>query len=178
MTWKELHTFKKTMSQMHIKSKVWLEAGMLKVVYELSGDLDEVLLSKPLLNPARKMGLWESTCFEMFIKNAHDEQYLEFNVTSEYNWNVFNFPHKGARIKEFQGISNIGISGEITKDSFCLNYSIPLDKLPPKLWSTGNMKIGLSSVVETKEGDLSYWALSHPDKKPNFHHQESFTYDL
>ncbi len=38
--------------------------------------------------------------------------------------------------------------------------------------------LGVSAVVETKEGSLSYWALAHPPGKPDFHHPDSFALTL
>ena len=33
-------------------------------------------------------------------------------------------------------------------------------------------RIGLSAVIETTDGALSYWALAHPAEKPDFHHPD------
>ena len=35
--------------------------------------------------------------------------------------------------------------------------------------------IGLSAVVETTDGTLSYWALAHPRAQPDFHHPVGWT---
>ena len=34
--------------------------------------------------------------------------------------------------------------------------------------------LGLSAVVETRDGDLSYWALHHRAGRPDFHHPDAF----
>ena len=31
--------------------------------------------------------------------------------------------------------------------------------------------IGLTAVIETADGQLSYWALQHPAARPDFHHR-------
>ena len=67
--WSELHPFSKNGLGLNFKSKAWVEAGLLKVAYEIQGDIQKLLLPDPLLSPGRVLGLWESTCFEMFIKN-------------------------------------------------------------------------------------------------------------
>ena len=33
---------------------------------------------------------------------------------------------------------------------------------------------GLTAVIETLDGAISYWALAHPAEKPDFHHPDSF----
>jgi hypothetical protein len=43
-------------------------------------------------------------------------------------------------------------------------------------FSTG--RIGLSAVIEEKNGMKSYWALAHPAGKPDFHHPACFAAEL
>ncbi len=38
--------------------------------------------------------------------------------------------------------------------------------------------IGLSAVIETADGQLSYWALAHPRAQPDFHHRAGWTAHL
>jgi hypothetical protein len=40
---------------------------------------------------------------------------------------------------------------------------------------TENWRLALSTVVEERTGTKSYWALTHPQPKPDFHHPDSFT---
>ena len=35
--------------------------------------------------------------------------------------------------------------------------------------------LGLSAVIETDDGRLSYWALAHPRAQPDFHHPVGWT---
>ena len=39
-------------------------------------------------------------------------------------------------------------------------------------------RLGLSVVIETLDGAISYWALAHPSEKPDFHHPDSFILTL
>ncbi len=176
--WKSLIPYKETDLNIEFRSKAWVEKGVLKVAFELGGDLDPILLPKPLPIPRRVIGLWESTCFEMFIKNTKADEYFEFNLTSAYNWNLFHFPSNKSRLKEYIEVSNLGVSAVSKENSFCLSFWIALDKFPPNFWDQENMNIGLTAVIEEKTGFLSYWALTHKDNKPNFHHKDSFIYEL
>ena len=38
--------------------------------------------------------------------------------------------------------------------------------------------LGLSAVVESIDGALSYWALMHPAAKPDFHHPDALVLEL
>jgi hypothetical protein len=40
--------------------------------------------------------------------------------------------------------------------------------------SDGNWELGLSVVLEERDGTKSYWALAHPSEKPDFHHPDCF----
>jgi hypothetical protein len=48
----------------------------------------------------------------------------------------------------------------------------------PGLTDEWAWQTGLSAVVETKDGGISYWALAHPPGKPDFHHPDSFALTL
>jgi hypothetical protein len=40
------------------------------------------------------------------------------------------------------------------------------------------LRLGLSAVIESCNGSLSYWALRHPAGKPDFHHADAFALGL
>ncbi|MFT6070341.1 MAG: hypothetical protein ACJAT2_003226 [Bacteriovoracaceae bacterium] len=176
--WRELKAFSPPKENLTLKSRAWVELGVLKVAFNLTGDLGSVLAPMPVDLPARVIGLWESTCFEMFIKNSEKEEYFEFNCSSANNWNIFYFPKKRAALKEFTPISNLASSTVLKDDQLSVSFWIDLKKLPIGFWIDGQMKLGLTSVLESKSGGLSYWALEHLDTKPNFHKPESFSFLL
>jgi len=39
-------------------------------------------------------------------------------------------------------------------------------------------KLGLSAVIEERNGRKSYWALRHPAGQPDFHHPDCFALEL
>jgi hypothetical protein len=39
-------------------------------------------------------------------------------------------------------------------------------------------RLGVSAVIEESDGAKSYWALKHAPGKPDFHHADSFAYEL
>jgi hypothetical protein len=40
------------------------------------------------------------------------------------------------------------------------------------------VQLALAAVIEDGNGRLSYWALGHPQGKPDFHHPDGFTLEL
>jgi hypothetical protein len=49
---------------------------------------------------------------------------------------------------------------------------LPLDQ------EEGLSKLGLSAVIEEKDGTLSYWALAHPPGRADFHDPACFALEL
>jgi hypothetical protein len=40
------------------------------------------------------------------------------------------------------------------------------------------LQLALSTVIEDARGTLSYWALTHPPGKPDFHHRDAFVLEV
>jgi hypothetical protein len=53
-----------------------------------------------------------------------------------------------------------------------LDAVVKLDRLSAE-HARAPLRIGLAAVIETPQG-LSYWALRHPDGRPDFHHGDGF----
>ena len=49
---------------------------------------------------------------------------------------------------------------------------------PNMLENCTGLRLGLSAVIKDTHGDLSYWAFAHPKDKPDFHHPDSFAFEL
>jgi hypothetical protein len=49
--------------------------------------------------------------------------------------------------------------------------------MPETSWR-GFHRIGVTAVIESPAGDLSYWALKHPAEKPDFHDPNGFSITL
>ncbi len=121
----------------------------------------------------RVMKLWERTCFELFIKNSRD-QYLEFNFSPVFEWNAFYFEKKGDQLKEWQGVQSVKIDILHSLEVFQLIAEIKKSDLPKDFFH--QTEAAITSVIKEKSGDLSYWAITHEDVRPNFHHFDSFKY--
>jgi hypothetical protein len=119
--------------------------------------------------PVREDGLWNHTCFEVFIRADEGPGYREFNFSPSGAWQAYQFQgyRDGAPMNPaslFPGECCIGSEG------LSLGVRIPAEMLPPD----DRLRIGLSAVVEESNGRLSYWALHHPSDRPDFHHYDAF----
>ena len=154
---------------------IWADAA-LALTYALKGDLTGLRIP-PTGPPRRADGLWQHTCFEVFIAEKGRQPYWEFNFSPSGEWAAFAFKS----YRDGRPIENDRLNPDITvrsaANSFELEAIVRLDRLQA-IKSQMPLWMGLSAVIEEKDGTLSYWALKHPPGKPDFHHPDSFALEL
>jgi hypothetical protein len=137
--------------------------------YVLSGDL--AALAVPPRAPSRRTDeLWRHTCFEAFVRPLPGAAYREFNLAPSTQWAAYRF----AAYRE--GMEPAGTPPprvEVEAGAGRLTLHATLAVPDPGRW-----RLGLSAVVETTEGRVSYWALRHPPGRPDFHHGDCFALEL
>lgn len=143
--------------------------GGLDLQYVVEGDASRLVIPAPA-KPYRTDALWRSTCFELFVREE-GQAYSEINLSPSGQWAAYRFQ---------------GYRGEAE--------TLGLDE-PPRIWFSrepfgllltalipialkGSGPIGLSAVIEEKDGTISYWALAHPPGDPDFHHPACFALEL
>ncbi len=196
VNWVPLVPFSKEHAKLFDVSGTIVRSGLcLHAHFRVSGDLQRITL--PRRNsprPCRMGGLWETTCFELFLKNKHFHDYIEFNFAPSGNWNSFYFTDYRAGMSEFGGIEKIDIIFSKSQETYELEAIVhQKEKRRFELgdYDLGNIKAGLSAVIEiapppktpatdaSSEGrQLSYWALKHFGKKPDFHVDDNFSLTL
>jgi hypothetical protein len=152
------------------------DQNLLRITFHMKGDIDR--LSIPDRCPARRADrLWQHTCFEVFIRADGDPVYYEFNFSPSGEWAAYSF--RGYR--DGGPLDDEGLSPQIVvrrdADQIELDAIVRLDRLSA-LQPGSTLRIGLSAIIETNDGTLSYWALTHPAAKPDFHHSDSFALEL
>ncbi len=166
-------------TDVRITTRVERESNLLTIRYSLKDSSSLVAIPLRVDRPQRKSNLWEETCFECFItqkpvfseKTGFSECYWEFNFSPLRHWNVYHFDSYRQGMKEEPAFSWLPIDVNRAEDLLWLQARIPLGKLG--LRDLG-IQIGITAVVKTKNGDVSYWALAHCGKQPDFHLRESF----
>lgn len=142
------------------------------ISYKLQGALSTVDMGTGIPKHTRVMKLWEKTCFELFIKDAKDS-YIEFNFSPDFEWNCFFFEKKGDTLAEYKRMELVKF--DILFSNEIVHVIVELQKkMFPDHFFEGKLSAGITSVIKEKNGNLSYWALSHHDTKPNFHDFRSF----
>lgn len=117
--------------------------------------------------PKKAFGLWERTCFEIFLKRANTTEYIEFNFSADMEWSCFHFDDYKVGMKDYQGAKILGLKFDSKNHTFEATWTF--DSLDD------SFDCGISSVIQTNDLKKSYWALNHPSLNPDFHDFRSFT---
>ena len=149
----------------------------LVLCFTLNGDLSDVK-GLPATGTAstadRADELWRTTCLEAFVGPADASQYLELNLSPMGNWAAYQFSQyrKGMAPADIPA-PKLRVATQPAALSLTAYVETPPD-LPP----SSPLRCGVSAVVQTQDGAISYWALAHPPGKPDFHHDAGFAHIL
>jgi len=151
---------------------------------ETTFDLDVRLFGSPLRvklpstdDPRRTDELWQTTCFEAFLRPLGSDVYFELNLSPSGNWAAYRFDNYRS------GIRDARIECSPDPDVWCQD-GIRMQEATfdfsgePALDSAVPWDIGLSAVIEEKDGTKSYWALAHGRGPPDFHNAACFAHYL
>jgi hypothetical protein len=146
----------------------------LMLSYTVTGNVGRLGIP-PVMAPVRGDELWRHTCFEAFVRGA-GPAYYEFNFAPTTQWAAYRFSgYRSGRCPA--EIPAPAIDVQSGADRFSLNAFLQLDSLN-SLPARASWHLGLSAVIEERSGRISYWAAVHPSEKPDFHHADSFAYEL
>jgi len=127
----------------------------------------------------RRVGLWQETCVEIFLKNQQSTEYLEYNLSPSGDWNLFFFKdyrvaYRG-ELFELPMTEVPGITHSLSSEGLWrFDALVPLPKTIPWTKSVGQLEVGLSFVMKTQESGPHYFSLEHLKEKPDFHDPASF----
>ena len=157
--------------------------------------------------PDRADGLWQTTCFEMFLRRRGQDGYIEFNFSPSGRWAAYQFDgyRSGARNlevatpwimgldpvqRQMASYARFVVRGMDPNSARTLAREREMNLPPPvsyfqhvsledeTLQGLGPWEVSVAAVIEEAHGNKSYWALAHPSDKPDFHHPDSFVLDL
>lgn len=148
----------------------------LSLRYEVEGDTAALAIPE-LSNPSRADGLWKHTCFELFVRKTDGDGYLEFNLSPTGEWAAYAFEGYRAGMADVDAIKSVPIGTRLMDRFFTLKAEIDLSSVKG-LALDQPWIVGVTSVIEAVGGSKSYWALAHPQGKPDFHHADGFVLNL
>ncbi|PIP89756.1 MAG: hypothetical protein COW01_08030 [Bdellovibrionales bacterium CG12_big_fil_rev_8_21_14_0_65_38_15] len=114
----------------------------------------------------RAFNLWESTCFELFLKHPNEHAYLEFNFSPSGKWDAFEFdsyrlPKTLRRVED--------VSSKVSTSDHNLAVELEL----PSHWMKSEIVGNATAVIELMDESIHFFAYKHCETKADFHHQDS-----
>ena len=119
----------------------------------------------------RADGLWQTTCFELFLQTP-DGGYREFNFSPSQRWAAYAFPAYRERSGNCEEIAPPVIASQRGDKIFTCTVFLDRNCLQVAT------RAGLSAVIEEIDGHKSFWALAHPEGEPDFHDPACFALEL
>lgn len=135
--------------------------------YTLTGNLRHLSIPAPTAQPAATDGLWRHTCFECFVADAQGTAYRELNFSPSGDWAGYAFSAERVREPAREPLPLPRIACAHNERSLTLDAWLPD--------ADAEALLGLSAVIEMRDGSLSYWALHHPAPRPDFHRRDGWT---
>jgi len=150
--------------------------GFVTLGYTLAADMSRIRVGTEVA-PGPADDLWKHTCFEAFIQPSGSNGYYEFNFSPTRQWAVYRFDSYRKGMTPMDLSSPPDISVRKSPDQLELQTIFPLP-IAPGSGAARHTRLALAAVVEEDNGRLCYWSGRHPDGKPDFHHSDSFAFEL
>jgi hypothetical protein len=147
------------------------DQNWLRVRWRIEGS--QSLVVPPFAGKGRAEGLWRTTCFELFLKPLGGEAYCELNLSPSERWNAYDFDGWRAGMRERPSPREPECTMRQGSSFAIFDAAISAAGLP-----ANDCAMGLAAVIEEEGGTLSYWALVHPEDKPDFHAPACFAVAL
>ena len=149
--------------------------NILAIRFELSGNLQEIVIP-PLANaPSRKDRLWEQTCFECFLAPVGACRHWELNLSPAGHWNVYRFEDYRRGMGEEAAMRSLPFRVHGGQDSLQISLELDLSSI---LAGESALDVGVSAAILSTAGGLTHLALTHPGHQPDFHRRDGFISSL
>jgi hypothetical protein len=144
-----------------------------RCTYVVVGAVARIVIPPPAAR-GRHDGLWQTTCFEAFVRHVTGDEYAELNFSPSGQWAAYRFESHRSDMRPLDLPKDPEIEFERSVGRLTLTAEA---SLPDEL-ARGSVRLGLSAVIEEQDGTKSYWALAHPPGAPDFHHPDCFAAPL
>lgn len=127
-------------------------------IFQVRGDLAKLVVPPPA--PAeRTNGLWQTTCFELFVA-GEGPGYREFNFSPSGQWAAYEFDGYRTGMRN----ASARMETEIFQANNALDFSAKINAEFPN-----PVLVGLTAVIEERDGAIRYWSTAFAPGKPDFH---------
>jgi hypothetical protein len=146
-------------------------ATLIRLRYAVVGTVLEVAVPPPA-SPVRADRLWESTCFEAFLRAEGEEPYLELNFSPSGEWAAYTFSGYRAGMAEAPLLAPPEICTTCSADRLEVEVTVSLSLNP------GAHAMNLAAVIRSRGSERSFWSARHPAGEPDFHDPGCFIHRL
>ena len=122
------------------------------------GDISQLVVPEPA-PPVRTSGLWQTTCFELFVAEE-GESYREFNLSPSGAWAAYAFAGHRCGMRDIPAEIEIEMSQD--NKGLSLIAKIGSDFPDPA-------HVGLTAVILETSSVTRYWATAFAPGEPDFH---------
>ena len=161
-------------STLRVAAAVALDGRGLLLTFVLHAEPRALVLAEPSPRPGRRDRLWEHTCCEAFVGTSEGSAYLELNLAPSGDWALWAFDgyRSGMRAAATVAVPRLCVlrgAAEVRFDAL-LDVAVPRGFLGPAPY-----RVGLTAVVEERDGGTSYFACRHAAERPDFHARDGWT---
>lgn len=161
--------------RLSIAGSILIDQLQVQIEYQLTGNFDQ--LNWPTMTQvARRDQLWQHTCAELFLRAPQTSQYWELNFSPCGGWNAYGFNGYRDAMRVETRIDAVQISSS-TVSAHCREL-VARFSLRTLGLDCQHVDCGVSAIIEWRDRDPQYFALTHKNDVPDFHQFESFTLHL
>ena len=157
-----------------LRGQVQRQGCQIQLVYELKqGQGSPLHWPQPSKPPCRRDGLWQGTCFELFIGEADAKPYAELNVCPSGDWNWYRLQDYRQGL-EPQPLSKAPLQRIIPAGKpHARQWRVTLQLELPQAWEQASLRAGITAVLAREDGSVGYWAQHHGGPEPDFHRSDA-----
>lgn len=151
-----------------IAARITPDGDWLRLRWRIEGA--SALFSPKFAGKGRADNLWQSTCFELFLRQPGEQDYIELNLSPSERWAAYAFRGYREGMAEHPMPREPNCTMRLGQTLAIFDAAVPMATLPSLPW-----ECAMTAVIEESGGTKSYWAVSHPGGKPDFHDPSCFT---
>jgi hypothetical protein len=163
-----------TAASVQITGNIERRHNQLNIEYTLAGR-SQILIPEIANTSKRQFNLWEHTCCEFFLGLQDSTQYWEFNLSPAGHWNIYRFLDYRQDLVEEIAFDSLPFQVLPENDTLQLKLQVNLNKI---ITPEQSLQVGITTVIEDRESQISYWALTHPAEEADFHLRNSYLLKL
>jgi len=146
-------------------------AETIQIHYQITGDLNAIVIPQRKNPPVRRDELWTTTCLELFIGEKEMSPYWEFNLSPNGDWNIYKLSAYRSNLTPDLAYQDLASTIHSKANQLELHLACPL---PADLKTCPNLDVAICAVIQLKQGPISYWALNHRGSEADFHRRDGF----